>query len=560
MKQLTRLQMLEKQNKDLRIRLENRGGKAELALAAMEDEVKSLKAQMRGRDSDRQDEMDCLKAQCREKDAVIAMLQAGYAPLTAENDALRRQVACQQDEISALKDELDKADDRAARLAAMLKKDSSTSDKPPSTDPDFNKAKVESSKEKSGKKAGGQPGHKGHYLKPSPNPDVVIDKMPPEVCPCCGGEVIDDGRYESRQVFDVEISIKVTEERAHSGRCCGCGKRLDGEFSDGFNGPVGYGPSVRAIVASLNADANVPVHQVVRFLSSLTNGVIDMSDGTVVNIVSGLAARLDETVRDIIDALASCGVLNVDETGVRVCGKLTWIQIISNEKFSLFGRSPKRGTPNEKMDALLLLFTGMHVHDHLSSHYGYKHLTHAECNVHVLRYLKAVAEIMKHPWAKEMADLLKEANDRKKELVDAKHESMDNNELDAFRSRYNDILARGGKEYEAAIEGKKNITYYTEERRLLVRLGDFIDEHLRFLSDFSVPFSNNVAEQGARYIKGKKKVSGGFRSDGGTDNYATIASVAATLRKHGKSVFLAFRDAFRGDAPKFNSETYRDTG
>jgi hypothetical protein len=209
---------------------------------------------------------------------------------------------------------------------------------------------------------------------------------------------------------------------------------------------------------------------------------------------------------------------------------------------------------------LLLLFTGILVHDHLSSYYGYTHISHAECNVHVLRYLKAVAEIMDHPWAKKMADLLREANQRKKELIDAGCGDMVPEELESFRNRFNEILSQGREEYETAIEGKKNITYYTEERRLLARLGEYIDEHLRFLSDFAVPFSNNAAEHGARHVKGKKKVSGGFRSDGGTDNYATIASVAATLRKHGKSVFLAFRNAFQGSIPRFDVTEYIDTG
>ena len=190
----------------------------------------------------------------------------------------------------------------------------------------------------------------------------------------------------------------------------------------------------------------------------MTDGAIGMSDGTVVNIVADLAARLDETVQDIIRALASCGVLNADETGVRICGKLAWMQIISSEKSSLYGRNPTRGTPNDEMNGL------------------------------------------------------------------------------------------------------QSITYYTEERRLLARLAEYIDEHLRFISDFSVPFSNNAAERGARHIKGKKKVSGGFRSDSGTDNYATIASVAATLRKHGKSTFLAFRDAFRGRAPRFGVGVNPDPG
>jgi transposase len=214
MKQLTRLQTLEKQNKDLRIRLENRGGKAELALLSMEDELKAVHAQL------------------REKDVTIAMLQAGYVPLETENEALRQQNESLQEEKDALREALDKAEDRASRLAAMLKKDSSTSDRNPASD--FARAKATSTKEKSGKKIGGQPGHQAHRLMPSTAPDEVVHRMPPNACPDCGGEVVHSGSYEMRQVFDVEISVKVTEERAHDGRCGDCGKKLRGEFSEGY--------------------------------------------------------------------------------------------------------------------------------------------------------------------------------------------------------------------------------------------------------------------------------------------------------------------------------------
>jgi hypothetical protein len=537
---LTRLQILEKQNKDLRIRLENREGKAELALCAMEDEVKELRIQN------------------RDMEKIRGILQAEIIALTAENQPLREDKQALRSEIERLKEALDKAEDRAAHLAAKLKKNSSTSDKSPSGD--FARAKAESSKEKSGKKVGGQPGHKGRRLLPCDDPDEVINKIPPNVCPCCGGNVIPSGNYESRQVFDVEIRIKGTEERVHYGYCGNCRKVVKGEFSECFNSHVGYGPTIKSIVAILNADANVPIHQTATFISSLTNGRIHMSDGTVVNIISDLAGRLDETVQDIISALAACGVLNVDETGVRINGNLNWIQIISNENFSLFGRNPKRGTLNEEMNNLLLLFTGILVHDHLMSYYGYSHISHAECNVHVLRYLKAVTQIMKHPWAKEVAGLLKSANKRKKELINAGAEFMDSDELYTLRKKYSEILANGQKEYEDAIEGKTNITYYTEERRLLTRLKKYIDEHLHFLTNFDVPFSNNVAEHGAKRIKGKKNTSGGFRSDGGVDNYAVIASVIATLRKQHKNIFSAICDSFQGKVPRFIETVNHDTG
>ena len=536
MKPLTRLQVLEKQNKDLRIRLENRQGKSELALSATEDEMKELRAQSSA------------------KDKTIAMLQAGLGAMTAENDELRL-------ENESLRDALQKAEDRAAKLEAMLKKNSSNSDRPPSSDPLFNKAKANSDKEKSGRNAGGQHGHKGHRLHPYPYPDIIVEKRPPCACPGCGGAVMPAEGYEARQIADIGIIVKVTEERSLYGQCAGCGRTVQGEFSDGFNSPVGYGPNVKAAVAMLNADSNVPIRKTALFISGLTEGKIAMSDGTVVNIVAELASRFEPAVEDIALALAACGVLNVDETGVRVSGSLAWMQIISNENYSLYGRSLKRGTPNEVMDSLIMLFTGVLVHDHLKSYYSrYAHCSHGECNTHGLRYLKAVTEIMKHPWAKAMAELLTEANKQKKELMEAGRNGMTDDELRAIRDKYIGILDQGQAEYAEAVNGKKNVTYYDEERRLLKRLREYADEHLRFLSDFSVPFSNNGAEHGARHIKGKQKTSGGFRSDKGVDNYGAIASVVASLRKHGMHVFSGIKNAFLGSGLCFTDAKQVDTG
>jgi len=541
MKALTRLQVLEKQNKDLRLRLENRQGRSELALCAAEDEIKTLTARIHG------------------KDKTIAMLQAGIAAVTSENDALRLLAETLRNEIGVLQGALEKAEDRAEKLAAMLKKDSSNSDRPPSSDPPFNKAKADGGKEKSGNKVGGQPGHKGHRLLPSPDPDVIVEKMPPASCRC-GGNVIPGEGYEPRQIIDFKVVATVTEERSRQGRCDCCGKIFQGEFSEGFNSPVAYGPNVKAVAAMLNADANVPVNKTARFLSYLTEGLINMSDATVVNITAELAGKFDPTVQDIVLALSSCGVINADETGVRVSGSLAWMQIISNEDYSLYGRSPKRGTPNDAMDSLIMLFTGVLVHDHLKSYYRYTHVSHGECNTHGLRYLKAVTEIMKHPWAKAMADLLTGANKRKKELMGAGATGMQEDELAGIRGKYGSILRQGQAEYADAIEGRKNITYYDEERRLLNRLGEYADEHLRFLSDFNVPFSNNAAEHGARHIKGKQKTAGGFRSDGGAESYAAIASVIATLRKHRMPVFSVIRNAFMGVLPTFDKSLAPDYG
>ena len=458
-------------------------------------------------------------------------------------------------ELYAVRTKLDEVIDRANKLDARLKKDSTNSDKSPSSDT-FTKAKAETNREKSENSIGGQPGHKGHYLKPVKNPDVVLQKKPQKQCPHCNGKVAISDEYEVRQLIDLEIKVVTTEERCYEGVCSDCGCVLSGEFTEGFNSPIGYGSTTRTIISTLSADSNVTVNKIVKFISSLTDNRINMSHGTVINVLNELAEKLEPTVTDISDMLINCDVLHADETGLKINGNTTWMQILANKDFTLFGRSPSRGKPNKEMNEILTLFVGTLMHDHLMSYYSYKHLTHAECNTHADRYLKAVNEIMKHPWAQEMKVLLHDAYRRKEELIAQKKTKMSKKLLDEFRERYISILDRGVLEYEDAIVGKENIKYYDEERRLLTRLREYIDEHLRFITDFKVPFSNNVAELGARFIKGKKKVSGTFRSPRGMDSYATIASVIDTLRKQKRGIFSSINSTFKGKTLRFLPDSH----
>ena len=68
--------------------------------------------------------------------------------------------------------------------------------------------------------------------------------------------------------------------------------------------------------------------------------------------------------------------------------------------------------------------------------------------------------------------------------------------------------------------------------RLLTRKHDV----LRCLTDPTVPFTNNLAEQDARMMKVQQKISGGFRSEAGARDFATIRSVLSTARKQGWSL------------------------
>jgi transposase len=71
---------------------------------------------------------------------------------------------------------------------------------------------------------------------------------------------------------------------------------------------------------------------------------------------------------------------------------------------------------------------------------------------------------------------------------------------------------------------------------LLIRLRDFKNDVLRFVSNFAVPFSNNQAEQDIRMMKVKMKISGGFRTKARAETFAILRSVILTARKQGWNI------------------------
>jgi len=431
------------------------------------------------------------------------------------------------------------------KLKAKFKKDSTTSDKPPSSQP-FHKPV--SLREKSGKRPGGQLGHPGNGLKLFENPTNIIEKTP-KLCDKCGGMIDLSDNYSARQLVDVKLVVNIDEERIRDGICKCCGNIVKGEFSDGFNNPVQYGNNLKALVALISEHGCVSISRTAEIVNSISEGVLSISGGTVFNFQRELSKKLEITINRIRETLCEASVLNADETGCRVNGSLKWIQVFCNERLALFTTNSKRGDIDANLN-ILTYFMGILVHDHFSSYYKYDHLDHAECNEHILRYLKSLIEIFKHNWAQEMSALLKRACHEKNELLRAGMTEMPADQILEFSERYDAIIKSGRLEYTNATQGnKKRESYYADERRLLTRLEEYKKEHLFFLNDFRAPFSNNMAERGCRVYKMKMKVSGCFRSDEGAIIYSRILSLIVTLKKQDKNIFDGIRSVYSGCVP-----------
>jgi transposase len=138
-----------------------------------------------------------------------------------------QEIAALRSEDVALKARVAALQERVGELERQLELNSSNSSKPPSSD-GLKKPprvpRVRSLRERSGKKSGGQKGHRGETLRPVENPDIIVDHYP-KTCRQCAANVPAEmsTAYRSRQVVEIpEPKVVVTEHRAHGCACPNC--------------------------------------------------------------------------------------------------------------------------------------------------------------------------------------------------------------------------------------------------------------------------------------------------------------------------------------------------
>ena len=445
-------------------------------------------------------------------------------------DKLRQEIAALRAENALLKQE-------NAELRRRLGKDSSNSSKPPSSDGPAKKPRIAGSlRGESGKKSGGQPGHRGDTLRPVVKPDK-IERHAATQCGHCQAALTAAmaTRVEKRQVFEMpQPRLEVTEHQAQIYTCACCRGVTRAAFPADVTAHVQYGPRIRAAAIYLNAQHLIPEDRVGEIMHDLFGAPL-LCPASVVAWGEHKAQEWAVVEAEIAARLATAAVRHLDETGFRIGGKTQWLHTVSTAAMTYYRVCAQRGA---MFDALR---GGVIVHDHFKPYFTIEEVEHALCNAHHLRELKALIDIEKEPWAKKMSRLLVRAAKQVERAVAQGKVALSADCARRIVAVYDAILKRGFAFHDAQLPlarrpGARGRSPKRVGHNLLQRLRDHKAEVLRFVFDFAVPFTNNQAEQDIRMIKVKMKVSGGFRSWDGAKTFATLRSVLSTARKQGWNI------------------------
>ena len=426
----------------------------------------------------------------------------------------------------------------------MLAKNSSNSSKPSSSD---HHNKPNNLRQKSGRKPGGQKGHKGSSLKQIEKPDSIVDHKCTD-CSCghnLESEPLKD--VENRQVFDIPpLKIEVTEHRAEIKVCPHCGSLVKGSFPESVTAPVQYGKNIQAVASYFMNYQLIPFARTAECINDLFG--ISPSEGWLQCIRKKLADSVKITESTIKQILSLSGLVHFDETGISIRGKTKWLHSASNKFLTLLFPHNKRGC--EAMDSMGILpeFNGIAVHDHWKPYFKYS-CRHSACNAHILRELKFFTEQHNQKWSKKTASLLTEAKNLIDEAKVAGQYRLSDSMLDFINLHYDSIIKAGFTEVAETFPIEKNKRGKPKKNKacnLLERLQLFKDNILLFAYDFSVPFDNNLAERDIRMEKVRQKISGTVRGENSEYDIYRIRSYISTVRKNKLNVLNSITDALAG--------------
>jgi transposase len=365
-------------------------------------------------------------------------------------------------------------------------------------------------------------------------PDWVVLCQPTH-CGACGQDLTaaPQERVGVSQVVELPpVAPVVLEAWRYAATCLRCGAPTAAAYPAGFEPTRVFGPHLEALWTYLHEQHHVSYARLATLGRDLWR--LAVSQGALANALRRVATRLHPEAEAIREQVRASPTLGSDETSARVNGRTHWQWVFQTPTASYHVIAPRRNGD------VVAAFLGDAVPETWVSDLWKPQLNapaerHQICLAHQLRELQYVLDKEQAPWAEACQTLFR---------------------LAIHRAHQRDQGELWGAAYWAAvrkIEAECDALLATpvagaEASRLWVRFREHRAHLFVFLSDPTVPPTNNASEQALRHSVVHRKVTGGFRSDWGADAHAIVTTVLDTARKRGADLLTTLHAALGAPA------------
>lgn len=445
----------------------------------------------------------------------MSSLAARIAKLEAQTAQLMALVAARDAEIVRLKA-------RVSELEAQLGQNSTNSSKPPSSDPPGTRP----ARKPTGRKRGGQPGHKPNIRVLFP-PEKVTRRteLKPTVCGACGGTQLKDAGFQPRvhQVVDIPlISPDVHEIRMHGAHCRECGGTTWANLPKGTP-PHMFGSRLLAFIGYSLA-SRTSRRQLQELLAEVFG--IPVSLGALSEAEEKVSAAIAVPVHAAAAYVQGRPVKHVDASTWRVAGLYAALWTIATRFVAVFYvAADARGVT---IAALLGKLRGIMVTDR-GSQFGFWAMKRRQiCWAHLIRKFAAFSQ-RNDEGADIGASLLFQAHT----VLSAWHRVRDGT---LSRNGFQEMARSAQLTFEHLLQRGANL-------RLRGLSGSCADILIHKAALFTFAFkrgvepTNNHAERALRPFVLWRKVSYGSQSERGCLFAQRIMTVAHSLRLQKRSIF-----------------------
>ena len=361
-----------------------------------------------------------------------------------------------------------------------------------------------------------------------------------EECPGCGTGLSGGWTQRTREVIDLPlVPVQVTEHVYVARTCPLCQRRCvpSAQLQDVVLGKQRLGVNLVSLIAALREEARLPWRTIQWYLDTVHG--LHLSLGALVDAAGKVAGRAQSELAGIVERIRGSPVVHADETGWREDGQNGYVWTFSTPTQRYFLR---RGRGKGVVDEVLgEEFAGVLVSDFYAAYHHYdgpkqRCWAHLLRDVHDLRVLYPKDDRLSR-WAGAVHRLYRQAvafahpPEKQPDKQSDKQPDKQRRTAQLALERRLLALCRPFLDDSLAVQA-----------RLCRRVERHIKELFVFVAQPEAPPDNNAAERSLRPLVISRKISGGTRSERGTDTKMTLASLFGTWRAQGLNSLLACRE------------------